>query len=144
MARAARSYSLRERVLQDWESAALDWLPGAAPGLRVRYPADESPYCNLIGQSSLRYTNSLLPLCLATVKEGRMRSSSNEKYILGLDLGTNSVGWAALRCASADDDEPVRPIGILGAGSRVFEAGVQGSDQEIQQGRDAPRGQQRR
>lgn len=38
------------------ESAALGWIPGAALGIRVRYPADKSPYCNLIGQSSLEYT----------------------------------------------------------------------------------------
>jgi CRISPR-associated endonuclease Csn1 len=55
-----------------------------------------------------------------------MGGHSGSTYILGLDLGPNSVGWAALDCDTATDEEPLRPVGVLGAGSRVFEAGVTG------------------
>ena len=37
---------------------------------------------------------------------------------LGLDLGANSLGWAALRLDRAGD-----PIGILAMGSRIFSDG---------------------
>lgn len=55
------------------------------------------------------------------------------RYRLGLDIGANSVGWAAIRL---DDVEPETdgPCGILAAGVRIFEAGVEGS---IEQGKDS-------
>lgn len=40
------------------------------------------------------------------------------EYILGLDIGSNSIGWAALK-QSGFDESP-----ILGAGVRIFEEGV--------------------
>lgn len=40
-------------------------------------------------------------------------------YILGLDLGVSSVGWAAIEV-----DGDGKPVGIIGAGSRVFPAGL--------------------
>jgi CRISPR-associated endonuclease Csn1 len=40
-------------------------------------------------------------------------------YVLGLDLGVSSIGWAAIEL---DEDE--NPISILGAGSRIFPAGL--------------------
>lgn len=73
-----------------------------------------------------------------------MGEHSRAPYILGLDLGPNSVGWAALQAEPTGEAERLRPVGILGAGSRVFEAGVQGTDTDIEQGRDEPKGQQRR
>ena len=42
------------------------------------------------------------------------------KYRLGLDMGTNSIGWAAVRL-----DEEDEPCGTLGIGSRVFTDGRQ-------------------
>ena len=42
------------------------------------------------------------------------------KYRLGLDMGTNSIGWAAVRL-----DEEDEPSGTLGIGSRVFTDGRQ-------------------
>jgi CRISPR-associated endonuclease Csn1 len=41
-------------------------------------------------------------------------------YILGIDLGSNSLGWAALHC------EGETPTGILASGVRVFSAGATG------------------
>ena len=62
------------------------------------------------------------------------------RYRLGLDIGANSVGWAALRI---EDEEGggERPSGLLGAGVRIFEAGVEGS---IEQGKDGSRAVARR
>lgn len=47
-----------------------------------------------------------------------MIPSKNTKYRLGIDLGTNSLGW----CAVALDAQG-RPKGILAAGSRIFSDG---------------------
>jgi len=40
-------------------------------------------------------------------------------YILGLDLGTNSIGWACI------DQSKGAPSGLLAQGSRIFEAGLE-------------------
>ena len=55
--------------------------------------------------------------------------SATKNYILGLDLGTNSIGWALI------DEVRGKPVGIRRAGVRRFEAGVQG---DIESGRDEP------
>lgn len=57
-------------------------------------------------------------------------------WILGLDLGTNSIGWAALRV-----DDQRNPIEILNAGVRIFPAGTDG---DISTGNDASRAVERR
>jgi len=56
-------------------------------------------------------------------------------YVLGLDLGARSLGWAAI----ARDGDGYRQI--LGIGVRVFEAGVEGL---IEKGREESRAAQRR
>lgn len=57
------------------------------------------------------------------------------KYLLGLDIGSNSVGWAVIRDGdvSGDDERIV-------AGARVFQEGVA----QMNTGKEQPRGQQRR
>jgi len=55
-------------------------------------------------------------------------------YILGLDLGSNSLGWAVI---PLEQDKPAR---LEAAGSRIFEAGILG----LETGRDEPLGQERR
>ncbi len=57
-------------------------------------------------------------------------------YVLGLDLGARSIGWAAIVLPSEG-----RPGRILGAGVRVFEAGMGGA---IEQGREESRAVARR
>lgn len=56
-------------------------------------------------------------------------------YILGLDLGATSLGWAVIETANG------APIAIRKCGVRIFEAGVEGS---IEQGKDASRAAARR
>ncbi len=56
-------------------------------------------------------------------------------YVLGVDLGANSVGWAILE---VDNGSPAR---LIDSGVRVFEAGVEG---DIASGKDASRGAERR
>lgn len=63
-------------------------------------------------------------------------ANTTKRWRLGLDLGSSSVGWAALRL-----DESGRPDGILGVGSRIFAAGVDG---DIESGRDESRSVERR
>ena len=45
-------------------------------------------------------------------------SNSTVKYRLGLDMGTNSIGWAAIKL-----DEQEKPCGILDLGVRIFPDG---------------------
>ena len=62
------------------------------------------------------------------------------RYRLGLDLGTNSIGWAAIRL-----DEDDEPCGIVDMGVRIFTDGrnpKDGSSLAVQ--RRMPRGQRRR
>ena len=69
----------------------------------------------------------------ATLKE-------DSKYRLGLDLGTNSIGWAAI-CLDGDEN----PSGILDMGVRVFPDGRNPQDkQSLAVQRRIPRGQRRR
>ena len=60
-----------------------------------------------------------------------------EDRILGLDLGTNSLGWALLKC----NPETKEITGLIDAGSRVFEAGMDG---DIATGRAESRCAERR
>lgn len=46
---------------------------------------------------------------------------SESPYVLGLDIGVASIGWALI-----DLDEDGRPVGIRRAGTHLFEAGVEG------------------
>ena len=58
------------------------------------------------------------------------KESAPQPYVLGLDLGAQSLGW---HCLKAN--------GILACGARVFEAGVEG---DIKSGRDESRAIKRR
>ena len=57
-------------------------------------------------------------------------------YVLGIDLGTNSCGWAAVHRDGAG-----HPAGVLAAGVRVFQQGTEG---DIASGRDSSRNVKRR
>ena len=57
------------------------------------------------------------------------------QYILGLDLGPASIGWAIIALENGE------PAAVTAAGVRRFEAGVQG---DIEAGRDESRATQRR
>ncbi len=56
--------------------------------------------------------------------------------ILGLDIGTNSVGWALI-----DTDSDGNPCGLNAAGARCFDAGLDG---DVGSGRGEPRNAKRR
>jgi len=66
-------------------------------------------------------------------------SSSSQKYTLGLDLGSASLGWALV--ALDDGDEP---ISLLRTGVRIFEPGVDGTMIDIEQGKDQSKAVDRR
>jgi CRISPR-associated endonuclease Csn1 len=57
------------------------------------------------------------------------------EYVLGIDLGTNSLGWAIVGLV---DGEPAK---LVRAGVRVFEAGMEG---DIESGREESRNKARR
>lgn len=64
-----------------------------------------------------------------------MAADNGRERILGIDLGTNSIGWALL------EFEDAQPKGILAAGVRVFKAGV---ERDTQSGKDESRNKARR
>jgi CRISPR-associated endonuclease Csn1 len=66
---------------------------------------------------------------------GISRRHTDSTYRLGLDMGSGSIGWAAVL---ESDREPTQ---ILAMGVRRFEAGVQG---DIEQGKDESRATARR
>ncbi len=65
-------------------------------------------------------------------------AESQKPYILGLDLGVQSVGWSAI-----DVDDNGRPCGVRRAGVRCFDSGV-GSESEIASGKDESQNIKRR
>ncbi|HLA85148.1 MAG TPA: type II CRISPR RNA-guided endonuclease Cas9 [Thermoguttaceae bacterium] len=65
--------------------------------------------------------------------------SETHTYRLGIDLGSASIGWTAV----AEDSEG-EPAEILAMGIRRFEAGVDGSLDEIEAGKDKSRATARR
>jgi CRISPR-associated endonuclease Csn1 len=64
-----------------------------------------------------------------------MAEQPRGEYVLGIDLGTNSVGWAIIGLV---DGEPTK---LLRAGVRVFEAGMEG---DIESGQEQSRNLKRR
>ena len=64
-----------------------------------------------------------------------MPDAAPPDYLLGLDLGTNSLGWAMIRLVDGE------PAGLIRAGVRVFEAGMEG---DIESGREESRNKARR
>lgn len=63
----------------------------------------------------------------------------SQKYVLGLDLGSASLGWALIGL-----DESDIPTSLIRAGVRIFEPGVDGTALEIQEGKDKSKAVERR
>jgi CRISPR-associated endonuclease Csn1 len=76
----------------------------------------------------------------------KIKSVSPKPYILGLDLGTSSIGWAAIEIETDANGIPLRnrPSGILGMGVRRFDAGVSGTQDDIRKGKDQSHATDRR
>ena len=55
--------------------------------------------------------------------EVQVALDNDMKYRLGLDLGTNSIGWAAVEL-----DNAVEPCGVLDMGVRIFPDGRNPTD----------------
>ena len=68
-----------------------------------------------------------------------MEKRDPQKYVLGLDLGSASLGWAAVLLGNDD-----KPTGILRMGVRVFDPGVSGTQLDIEQGKDESKAVERR
>jgi CRISPR-associated endonuclease Csn1 len=74
-----------------------------------------------------------------------MESSQNlapevsAKYVLGLDVGSASLGWAMVRLS-----ETGNPVSLMRTGVRIFEPGVDGTSLEIEQGKDQSKAVERR
>lgn len=62
-----------------------------------------------------------------------------QKYVLGLDVGSASLGWALIGLSNAGD-----PTNLIRAGVRIFEPGVDGTALDIQQGKDQSKAVDRR
>jgi hypothetical protein len=57
--------------------------------------------------------------------------AASQKFVLGLDLVSASLGWALLAL-----DESDSLIGLIDAGVRIFEPGVDGTSLDIELGKD--------
>ena len=68
-------------------------------------------------------------------------TGNRQPYILGLDIGVASLGWARVAC---DPEDRFRPLGLLAAGSHLFEPGTEGTVADFEKGKDAARNVQRR
>jgi len=64
---------------------------------------------------------------------------SNRPTILGLDLGASSIGWALLTARA--DGRFLQPDGLVAAGVRIFQAGMEG---DLEAGREESRAKGRR
>ena len=64
-----------------------------------------------------------------------MTANPAEDFVLGIDLGSNSIGWALVKLV--DDN----PAGLIRAGARVFEAGMKG---DLESGQEESRNKARR
>ena len=64
-----------------------------------------------------------------------MRQTSSNETVLGLDLGSNSLGWALL------EFEGNKPKAIIDCGVRIFQAGLEG---DIESGNAVSRARERR
>ena len=71
-----------------------------------------------------------------------MGNASKGNYILGLDVGANSIGWAI--CPAKSDDEIGEPGQTFEIGVRVFEEGVDVSKGSLQAGSEKSRNVRRR
>jgi len=60
-------------------------------------------------------------------------------YVLGLDVGSASLGWALIQLSNAD-----QPVSLIRAGVRIFEPGVDGTSLDIEQGKDQSKAVDRR
>ncbi len=71
-------------------------------------------------------------------------------YILGLDLGVSSIGWAILPAVVPEDGSPIRVdsdainIDTVHSGVRIFESGMAGGDSAYQKGKEESRNLERR
>lgn len=64
---------------------------------------------------------------------------TRQPYVLGLDIGSASLGWALVAL-----DESGCPAFLIHAGVRIFEPGVDGTALEIEQGKDQSKAVDRR
>ncbi len=64
---------------------------------------------------------------------------ASQKYVLGLDIGSASLGWALIALDGADN-----PVSLIRAGVRIFEPGVDGTSLDIEQGKDQSKAVDRR
>ncbi|MBW2624274.1 MAG: hypothetical protein JRD68_15305, partial [Deltaproteobacteria bacterium] len=65
-----------------------------------------------------------------------MSNPGKVDYILGLDLGTSSIGWSLVGLSEAG-----QPSSVLRSGVRIFEEGVEGN---IEQGKEVSKNLTRR
>src|SRR5690348_10557289 len=64
-----------------------------------------------------------------------MSNQIPQEYVLGIDLGSNSLGWAIIGLIDGE------PANLIRAGARVFEAGMEG---DLSSGREESRNLKRR
>lgn len=78
------------------------------------------------------------------------RDVSTQPYVLGIDLGSASLGWALIRLDGTGSpvgllsDNEVHTRNVPSCGVRIFEPGVDGTALDIEQGKDQSKAVERR
>lgn len=67
-----------------------------------------------------------------------MSTRPSTRYVLGLDLGVSSIGWALIRF------DGKKPVTVEEAGTRIFQSAMTNEKGEISQGREESRNKERR
>src|SRR5690554_6906607 len=76
-----------------------------------------NPYCELLSKMScnIQINIEIQNVLKNTYISGSLKTTKMKKHILGLDLGTNSIGWALVEI-----DHNNKTVRILGLGSRIL------------------------
>src|SRR5207248_1020696 len=131
---AAGRLAGKERILNQKNGR-----PSGRPKVAQRaLPYDES-LLGLAEQSPLKYTIGNLSPFFELRQGGIVSTPQRTPYILGIDLGSSSIGWALVHLSPLG-----KPDALLKTGVRIFEPGVSGTDLDIQRGKDESKAVERR
>ncbi len=73
-----------------------------------------------------------------------MENEKSGNVAVGLDIGANSIGWTVFSCADENEGDYKQMAGLLDAGVRVFEEGVEGGLEALQKGQEQSKNTARR
>ncbi len=73
-----------------------------------------------------------------------MEDNKPGSVAVGVDIGANSIGWMVFSCTGENEGDYKQMTGLVDAGVRVFEEGVEGGLEALQKGQEKSRNTTRR